>query len=261
MQLRIKEVLDYIKCPQRHTFQWQQGIDVSVGLKGSPNRWYVVEYYDHAIHQVIYSMLHQYADDRYPSPHYMKQRWGATWNKGRTKEDILNYTKSWRDEIRKREKMGLKALLELHSDFQNDAGTPILIGKEYTVPIGAHTLVGTLELVRETKNEEGKSILEIVDFKTEDKTMNLHIKGDLEVTAASYAFRHLFGHTEDRVSYHGLQSRTQQHTKRDEKDFELLAHVVDNVARAIESGIHYPVLNSRCYECPFQKVCEKREWY
>lgn len=261
MILRIKEIIDYLKCPQRHRFQWQEGMDVSVGLRGSPNRWHVVEYYEHAMHQVIYSIFHQYADERYPSPHYVKQRWGSVWNKGRTKEDLISYTKSWRDEIRKREKQGLNALLALHSDFQNGAGTPILIGKEYQIPVGNHTLIGTLELVREVIDEEGKSIIEIVDFKTDDKVTSLHIKGDLEVTAASYAFRHLFGHKENRIMYHGIQSRAQQYTQRDERDFELLAHVVENVARSIEADIHYPVLNSRCYECPFQKVCEKREWY
>jgi CRISPR/Cas system-associated exonuclease Cas4 (RecB family) len=210
---------------------------------------------------VAYGLFHQIADGRYPNIHYMKKRWGDTWNNNRTKEDVLFDTNSWRNDHRKLERKGTTALLALHKDFKNNPGTPILIGKEYKVQIGKHQVTGVIDLVREITGPEDKPIIEILDFKSDDRPTNLHVKGDIEVTAASMAFRKLFNYKENQITYHGILSGQQQTAVRTPKDYQLLEMAVDNVARAIEQEIFYPVLNHKCNECPFQKHCEKKEWF
>ncbi|MNQ36616.1 PD-(D/E)XK nuclease superfamily protein [compost metagenome] len=258
MKLSIEQVIDYQRCPLLYKFRHIDDVDVRLngGPYRTPNQKYVAEYFDYAMHNVVYGIFHQFADGRYPNAYYVKKRWGQLWNAGRTKEDIIIDTGSWRNDLRKREKQGLDSLLSVHSDFQSNPGTPILIGKGYSIPVGNHELVGTIEMVREVDG-----IIELMDFKTDDRPIALHVKGDMAVTAASLAFRKLFGYKEERIAYYGLLSRKTQYTQRDKRDFALLERTVDNVARGIESGIIYPVMNSRCQECPFQKHCEKREWF
>lgn len=261
MQLTIQQLVDYQKCPTLFKFRWQEGIDTRVSERNVPNKWHMAEDYDRALHHVLYGLFHEIADGKYPNAYYIKKRWGLAWSKGRPKEEILFDTGSWRNEHRRLERKGLKALLDLHSYFKNSPGTPILIGKEYHIQIGNHTLTGVIDLVREVLDENGKPIIEIVDFKTDDRPTILHVKGDMEVTAASMAFQKLFNYKENRITYLGLMTKKEQYTKRTEKDYELLNMAVDNIVRAINAHIYYPVLNDRCYECPFQKHCEKKEWF
>lgn len=261
MNLTIQQLIDYQKCPTLYKFRWDEQVDVSVSKRKNPNKWHLMEEYDKALHQVLYGLFHEIADGKYPSAFNMKKRWGYAWSNGRPKEDILFDTGSWRNEHRRLERKGLNALLDLHSHFQNTPGTPILIGKEYRIQIGKHTLSGVIDLVREVLDENGKPIIEIVDFKADDRPTILHVKGDMEVTAASMAFHQLFNYKEQRITYYGIMSKKKQHTKRSERDYKLLEMAVDNIARSIEAEVYYPVLNDRCYECPFQKHCEKKEWF
>lgn len=262
MRLSLQEIVDYQKCPMLYKFRWVDGIDVSVSEKRKvPNRLHIIEEFDKALHHVVYGIFNQLGDGAWPSAYYVKKRWGKVWNQNRKKEDVLFDTGSWRNEHRKRERQGLNALLALHKDFSNGPGTPILIGKGYEIKVGNHMVSGVMDLVRETYDESDKPIIEIMDFKTDDRQSSLHVKGDMEVTAASLAFRNLFGYTEQRITYYGTLSKKQVHTARTKKDYRLLEIAVDNVAKGIENNIYYPVLNSKCFECPFQKHCEKKEWF
>lgn len=262
MKLHIQQLIDYQKCPTLYKFRWVDGIDTKyTEQRQMPNKWHMHEDFDRALHQVAYGFFHEVADGRIPNEYYMKKRWGYAWSKGRSKEDILFDTGSWRNEHRKLERRGLNALLRLHSHFKNNPGTPILIGKEYLIQIGKHTLSGVIDLVREVNDEEGKPIIEIVDFKSDDRPTILHVKGDMGVTAASLAFRKLFNYKENRITYHGIISGKEQYTVRDDKDSQLLEGAVNNIVKGIENNIFYPVLNDRCFECPFQKHCEKKEWF
>lgn len=246
----------------KYKFRWVDKIDVSLSEKRKiPNKWHMAEQYDVALHHVLYGIFHHLSDGSYPSAHYVKKRWGAVWNKGRSKDQVVFDTGSWRNEHRKRERKGLNLLLEAHKYFSNSPGTPILIGKEYQIPVGNHSLIGTIDLVREVKDDNDNLIIDLVDFKVDEKSTILHVKGDIDVTAASMAFNKLFGYKERNITYHGVVSGTQTHTKRDKQDYQLLEHTVNNVATAIENNIYYPVLNHKCAECPFQKHCEKKEWF
>lgn len=261
MKLSTREIADYLHCPLKYKFRWVDEVDVSISERKVPNKWHMNEQFDNALHHVVYGIFHQLGDGQYPNAHYIKKRWGIMWSKDRRKEQIIFDSGSWRNEHRKLERKGLNALLALHKDFSNGPGTPILIGKGYSIKVGAHEVTGTIDLVREIHNEENKPLIEIMDFKSDDRPTNLHVKGDIEVTAASLAFQKLFGYKEQQITYYGVLSKKQVHTSRNKEDYRLLEHAVDNVARGIQGEIYFPVLNHKCNECPFQKHCEKKEWF
>lgn len=262
MELTVQQLADFLHCPLKYKFRWVDKIDTSItSFKKTPNKWHMTEQFDIALHHVAYGIFHQLEDGQYPSAYYVKKRWGVMWNQNRAKEQIIFDTGSRRNEHRRLERKGLKALLDLHKDFSNGPGTPILIGKGYRIKVGDHTLSGVIDLVREIRDNTDKPIIEIMDFKTDDRPTALHVKGDIEVTAASLAFQQLFGYKEQQITYYGVLSGQQTHTHRTTEDYQLLEHTVQNVATAIENQLYYPVLNHKCNECPFQKHCEKKEWF
>ena len=255
MRISLQEIMDYQKCPMLYKFRWIDKIDTYYMQAEKPNRYYVSEYFDMVIHKTIYSIFYHMESEEYPSAYFIKKRWGTLWNKDRMKEDVVMDTGSWRNEVKKREMRGLNTMLAIHEDFMNNTGTPIIIAKEYTIKIAGHELTGVIELVRE---KDG--VIELFDFKTIEKHNTLLLKSDLEVTAASYAFRQLFGYKEDRIVFYKTLTLKKHYVRRDEKDYKLLAMIVNNVANAIQAGFFYPVLNSKCNECPFQKHCAKQKW-
>src|SRR6185312_5172418 len=112
MQLSIQEIMDFQKCPTLYKFRYIDKVDVSTSERYKiPNKYHLYERFDQALHLVAYGLFHQIADGRYPNAYYIKKRWGDTWNNNRTKEDVLFDTGSWRNEHRRLERSGLKALL------------------------------------------------------------------------------------------------------------------------------------------------------
>lgn len=259
MKISIEEIIDYQKCPLLYRFRWVDKIDNVLYKTVKPNRYYVSEYFNIAMHRCIYAIFYQTLNEDYPSPYFVKKVWGKAWNKDRIKEDVIMNTGSWRNEVKKKEMNGLNALLNLHEYFIANTGTPILIGKEYIIKIGRHELTGVIDLVREKKIAE-HSIIEMIDFKSNEKHNTILYKSDIEVTAASYAFRELFGYKEDRIVFYEILSGKEKVVHRNENDYEMLRYTVNHIAASIEAGIFYPVLNSKCLECPFQTHCAKGKW-
>lgn len=263
MNLSIQAIVDYMHCPLAFRYRYIDKVDYRFSFVKSEvvNNIYIADMFDMLLHHLAYGFFHQMTEGRYPSLYNLKLRWGKLWNEGRTKEDIMFTPYSWRNVHRKKERAGLNALIRMHAAFKEQVTIPILVGKQYTVSLGSHTITGVIDLVRETEDRRGNRIIELVDFKTQDKYRNIHHLGDLELTASVYAFEKLFGKRPDRITYYRMLTGKFIRVERDENDYKLLEQCVEQVARAIEQRIFYPVINDRCAECPFHSKCVKKEWF
>ena len=274
MQITIEELLDYIQCPMLHQFRyiWKEDATLTGLHRGYPklNQYSLEESFDREIHKIGYHIFNYVQDGRYPSQYILRQKWGSLWCKDKTLQDVL-FEPTTLDTMtppKRLEKEGVKVIEQMHARFKEDPGVPILVGKRMDVKVGKHILTVTIDLVREVVID-GKPLIEIMDFKTGMKTksrmdirpLNLHIDHDLSMTAISLGFRQLTGEIEDHLTYYDMNNDSMYHTERDEYDYLALERVLDHVEKAMEHEIVYPVMNDRCFECPYQFQCKKLDWY
>lgn len=258
MEIHIDEVMDFVTCSVLHRYKHIDKIEPPQPAVGHPTKNSIIDLYDQALHKAVSYLFNSVQDGFYPSLNLLAKRWGYLWVKPRAdQEDIRFKQTSWRDMHEIKRVQGWKKLKEIHAYYKEHEGTPIMVNYPYRVQIGKHTLLGEIELVRIIKNEQGRERIELTEFVLDEKTSPfLHVKRDWRVTAASYAFRKIMQVKEEKIVYHGLISRKLTETKRDEQNFEQLAHLLDSIESMQENKIVYPVFNERCITCPYQKQCE-----
>lgn len=262
MKISVEEIIDFVACSTLHKYRHIDKIDVSLSAqKKRPNKLSIVEAYDKALHKSIASIFHHMQNGTYPSVHNLRQTWGKVWVKPRSdQEDVRFRETSWRDTHERKRTQGWGKLSLLWDHYRDPAFHPIMVDYHYSVPLGKHTLEGTIDLVR-VVIEGGREVIELTEFVTDDRYAPfLHVRRDWRVTAAAYAFRKLMNVSEQKIVYHGIISGKLTSTSRDEEDFRQLEKLIDSIERMKNEGISYPVWNERCLTCPYQQKCEKG-WY
>lgn len=246
--MKVSVLEDFARCSVFYRFRHELGARI-------PKQAGIIEKWDSAMHQIAAYIFHQTQNGRYPSQYLVKQAWGRIWALGRTKEEILFYVTSWRDEAKKRQRKGLDYALRLQEFYKPNPGRPILVDYKYKVPFGKRELEGTIDLVREVDG-----VLELVDFRTDDRLITHFIRNDYAITAASWAVRQLLGRVPDRMVLHHLPTSQLIETTRTDEDYKALYRTMQAVERAIEGQLWIPVLNAACVTCPYLGPCERKEW-
>lgn len=254
MQINIRALTEYLQCPLQYKLRY-------VNKLVPQKRYIVYDAFEQAMHQLFYYLFYQVQNNYYPSSYHLKRAWGRIWCPGRSREEIIGYLYSNAKKItynpKLKERQGLELGLLMLEHYKKKPGTPILIGKAYTIPFGRHTLCGIIELVREIDGQ-----LEIADVRTSAKRMPVvHIKHDIELTAASYATRYLLREKEDRVVYYYLDGNKQFTNTRDTKDYKNLHNILDRTEQALKKNLFWPSMNDTCSVCSFRLHCSKKEWY
>jgi CRISPR/Cas system-associated exonuclease Cas4 (RecB family) len=268
MRKTIQEVLDYIHCPMLHRYRHVKNIDTTLKrphhLTSKFNQYKMEEVFDSEVHKLGYHVFNYVQNGEFPRAHILRQKWSKLWCDDKTIDDVMQTMKTDRKRL---EVHGLTIIENLISRFKDDPGIPLLVGKVIEIDIGKHQITVTLDLVRELFINK-KPVFQLMEFQSglnknrnSNNPMNLHIHNDINVTAASMAFRAMTGSKEDYITYYDLVSDKEYNTSRDESDYKSLEYLLDNVEKAIDQGIVYPVLDRRCLTCPFQYECKRREWY
>ena len=252
--LDIKEVVDYAGCPMLYKYRY---------VDRHPNKPKTIslrEKYDVDLHKCIYSFFIFLKSEGKVSLRDMKKRWADLWV-GNTTTQELAYSdpKDWRDVYQEKLRSGIDAVLNFWNFYSDNPGDPIVINQRYALKLACGiTLTGTWDLIREVEYGDVK-ILEVIDFKTGDFWNNkLAAKHDMEITAASYAFRSLFRSKEDGVVYHGLTKNAAYRSTRNNDDFRALEVVVANVAKAIEQKLYYACPSDKCNGCAYKTLCRDK---
>lgn len=246
--MHINQIRDFARCSIYYHFRYETQARRAkvVGIR---------EEFEYAMTQVCSYIWLQTQNGQYPTPHRLKQAWGRIWAGQPTKEQILFYVTSWRDERKKLLQKGLEYGLKFLEYYKPNPGRPLLINRPYDVPFGKTRLQGSIDLVREV---DGK--LEMVMYNLENKPLQHFVKNDLVVTAAAWATRHILNRIPDRLIVHHLPTGDTFPTTRDEIDFTALQRTVANVEAAIASHQRIPALTSVCIGCPYLTACERKDW-
>lgn len=250
MDIDIREVIDYCRCPMYYKFKYQSD-DIKTQTIN------VLEKYEVDIHRTLYSFFSLVQNGEPVGLINLKRTWGSLWIGSKSAGEVLYADPaSWRDTHNEKRKKGITTIVNFYDRFKDKIGFPIAVNKRYRVLINKGVyLTGAFEVIREVSNKD-KSIIEIIDFKVDDKQHNkLNIDKDLEITAASYAFRKTFNTVEDRILHYGLDKNKVNYTNRNEEDYKMLAHTVKCVAISIHNKLFYACPDSKCYSCTYKPVC------
>lgn len=272
MKTSLAELQDYLTCPVRHRYRHILKLDP---LRGGSDKSLIdersmEELFDKQMHLICYHLFNYVQDDKYPSEYILRQKWGNAWAKGRTVDELMKRQKRVKSEEPLHEKRleghGVVAIGKLREKFKDDPGIPLLVGSRVTVKVGAHEVETVIDLVRE---KDGK--IELMEFNSgmntrlklglTNRPINLHVHHDIAMTLAALALEQLTGEKAERFTYYDFVSNREFNTKRSQKDYENLEKIIDQVARAMEAEICYPVMNDQCLVCPFQDECRKGSWY
>lgn len=218
------------------------------------------EKYDHDIHKVVYNFFAVIQNNESLNINHLKRAWGSLWLGNKTGDDIILSTPStWRDSANSKRKDGIQAIIRFFDKFKGNPGYPIAVNHPYKVSIGDGIIVlGTWEVIREVEDLPGQRVVEIIDFKVDDKLYNkVHFQNDIEITAMSYAFRETFNEVEDRILYYGMNKGANTEVTRSESDYEFMKHTVKDVVKSIQNDIYYARVGGDCYHCPYRRECEK----
>lgn len=242
MRLSIEDVLTYIECPMKYVHSKEEK---TLSLK---------EEFDEKLHKTIYAFYFNAKNGKSSTKNDIRKKWGSLWYKAQTKEEIL-----FSNSNTERNEMGMRgaALIDIfHTSTVDTPVAPLIIGQEYTVPIGEHYLNGNIELIREVR-EKGRRVIELVDFRTDDVLPDEFVtRYDLAITAQSYAFRKLFAAKEGRIILHYLRRNKIYVTSRDKKSFTNYELIVNQVASSIAAKHFYPKYSLACKGCPYQRQCK-----
>lgn len=267
LDVTIEEVIDYLDCPAKYDFRHNRRIDRRMNgyVRETANQFTMEENFDREFHKIAYHIFNYIQDEKYPSEYLLRKKWGDIWCEGKEIEDLLYEPigPSTRNHAKRLERHGVNAISLIHPKFKKEPGIPMLVGKRAKVKVGRHTLGVLIDLVREVDGE-----IEIMDFKTgiqmkkksDIHSLNLHVEHDLSVTAASLAFRQMTGMVEDKITYYDYINDREIGTRRGDRDFQILEHILNKMQAAMELQIYYPVMGERCYKCPFQKDCRDSVW-
>ena len=190
-----------------------------------------------------------------PSQTELRKRFSDSWFDANDKFTLLF---SGRDTkyVAAAKAVGMLDIFYRHQRF--NPGLVIDVNRPFELPIGDHQITGHIELVREIEFNTRK-IIEVADFKTGNyKPDDFTLEHDLNLTVASYAFRHLYRSREDQLVYYMLKGGERFATARTSHHFEHLEQIVDQVATSIEDGHFYPRYSYQCKSCPYQDYC--RRW-
>lgn len=247
--MRIEVVKDFARCSVFHHFRHEAEAKVPKAI-GTRER------FETAMGQVASYLWHQVQNGQYPTQHLVKKAWGRIWAPGRTREELLFYVSSWRDEQKKLEKRGLRYALALREHFNGDPGCPVLIDRAYDVPFGkGRSLQGRIDLVREVEG-----VVELIMYSVSDKPLSHFVRNDVSLTGAAWATKKILGRAPDRLVLFHLPTCEEHFTTRTEDDYKALHRMVRTIENAIADKQRIPALNTNCIGCPYLTPCERKEW-
>jgi hypothetical protein len=164
------------------------------------------------------------------------------------------------EEFRRLELEGTSMVINFYRQNQFKKVLPIAVDYGFRLPIGNHTLVDNLELIRQVKDPAG-DIVEVVDFKTSEYKPDIFLTThDMKLTMQVYAYRRLFKMKEQRILYHFLKGGKEIYSYRDDDEMRRFEVTVNSVANAIERKIIYPHYSYMCNGCPLRMECNNHKF-
>lgn len=251
----IKDILNFAFCPLYYKFRGKDTNVISL-----------VDLYDKSMHNTIYAYLRSFQEGTLENTiEFLKYRWGQEWIKYKKTRDLIVTSPNPRwDTYDKYRKIGINGIFKFDNMIEKDKQLPIIIGHKYRIEIIPNViLTGTLECIREVTydKESGDSdkVIQLIRFLTHVNRFDTIMAKtyDLELIAASYAFKELFN-----VDYFQSVSMEIETEKiiinnYSDKEYNLLKETVKNVIICLQNNINMIAPGKCCYHCSYRKTCIK----
>lgn len=230
------QVADYIFCPLRYKFLYVDYIEEMP----SPYTRFENAVRAMAIHFFFYTM-----DGHFPTLTNMKECVERMWYT----EDHTDIQERlmWREFnlVRKLENKIFDGILRFYERETAKGFRTLMVEQHYELPVGDHILEGCLDVIREIDKK-----VEVVTIRPAISPYAVNF--DTGLTAASYAFRNLYGVKEDILTAYFVPSVREVNTKRRRDNYRGLVGLIDYLAG---SPSYYPRYNDKCYMCSYREKC------
>ena len=168
--------------------------------------------------------------------------------------------------------LGVEIIQNVHEKLLWEHREVVACEHNFTVPFGEFYLTGTVDLIEKRQNASGKTVLRIVDYKTNKKQPTLiSLQNNIQFSTYIYAslqpefwdslgglpsFEFYQNVPRRGIWYHLNNSKEIDVGPRDQKDFERLYLACSNIKRAIDNDVFIPSINGdSCNFCSYKEQC------
>lgn len=249
MRISVKEARDYMRCPLFYKFEY---VDNLPGDKSIDSCF--IDCIKMSISSYYYSMI----ENNTKSLDYVLRRWENLWFNSSMKNtfngEILN----------KKSNDAIIILTNFFKKVNRDNISPIAVNFPYEVIfIGEKNLhvTGDIDMVNIVNDRTRKRETHITFFRPSlQKPDDFMLRNDIQLTVASYAFRHNFKQKENRIIINSIRCKGDSWTIRNSDDYVWVEKIIRNICRGIEGKIFYPSQNKVfCYNCRFRLFCRNEK--
>lgn len=251
MNITIDQIYDYLRCPMLYNLKYNLDISNTKNIN-------IITKYNLDIKKSIYYIFNKIQLGDSVTANILAKNWGSLWLGNKTQYNIIySNTHTYKQLANERKIRGLNVLLSVFNYYKNIVGNPILVNKKYSYKIGKINVIGTWDLIR----DYNKAIY-ISHFLINDKrTTKIHIRKDIRITSAIYAFRKLYRVKEDFNILHIVSGETKLRVdklQRDKEDFKYLLRTIKYIAFSIKNKIFYSRPSDFCINCPYRVKCKDK---
>lgn len=248
MELQYKQIMDYIRCPLLYKFKY------ILEFKREDREVYL---YKSALKSVAMYFYYNLMNGTAPTLGDIQSRWQRAWGGSSTSVEDILFKDTKAKTLNNYNISGLKSLNKFYESEMRQEFTPIVVNTDVRLPFGDHFLTDTLDLVRETK-EDDKSIIEVVRLSSSTNAYrSFGLEHDFRLAFQTLAFRTHFEVEEDRATLYNIKRGSKDYVKVKESEFARLEATVSNIGDNIMDERFYPVVAYQCRYCPYQDVCNK----
>lgn len=245
MRISITEIRDYIRCPLSYKFIHINNLSNDKTLND-----YYKEYLKLSIFFYYFSLI-----EKNPKPFEMVlKKWESLW----FSSDMLSMFH--REDLDRESNRVVLILTNYYKKIYEEKTTPIAVNLPYEVVFEGQEnihVTGDIDLIQIIDDRTRKRETQIVSIYTaHHRPDSFMAKNNLNLSAASYAFRKNFKTKEDKIVIDHVQSKEQTITTRSGGDFIRLEKIVRNICKGIKENIFYPTANKMfCSNCKFKLFC------
>lgn len=253
MRLSIEQIKDYQFCPMLYKYNHV--------LKVKPSKNSTIDKFaTYCLNQTVNWFFHEKMDGRRPTLKGLRKKFGDLYIADRSMAETMFMDTSTSNRARTLEKRCVTAIHNFYEMFQSDNGVPMLINKEFELNFNGVNVSGAIPIIRETEYREVQLISIRPDILA-GKNLNHMVESgrDIGIIASTVAFKRIYGDFPDINTSYGLYYKDAYQVEMSGALHHNLTNTVNQVSRAIESAIYYPVYNNQCTYCAYRNKCI-REW-